>query len=97
MSEMENNKINEEQLDNVAGGNEGRGEGTYSAYDITPRWIRVTASELNARYWPNGEVAKVYVKKILHHMRRSTAVGGLIFNPYDAKHSMAIAKFLIEQ
>ena len=30
MSEMENNKINEEQLDNVAGGNDGRGEGTYS-------------------------------------------------------------------
>ena len=28
MSEMENNKINEEQLDNVAGGNDGRGEGT---------------------------------------------------------------------
>ena len=26
MSEMENNKINEEQLDNVAGGNDGRGE-----------------------------------------------------------------------
>lgn len=44
-----------------------------------------------------GEVAKVSVKKILNHMRRSTAVGGLIFNPYDAKHSMAIAKFLIEQ
>ena len=42
MSEMENNKINEEQLDNVAGGNDGRGEGTYSAYDISPRWIRVT-------------------------------------------------------
>ena len=60
MSEMENNKINEQQLENVAGGNDGRGEGTYSAYDITPRWIRVTASELNARYWPNGEVAKVY-------------------------------------
>ena len=46
MSEMENNKINEERLDNVAGGNDGRGEGTYSAYDISPRWIRVTASEL---------------------------------------------------
>ena len=31
-----------------------------SAYDITPRWIRVTASELNARYWPNGRIAKTY-------------------------------------
>ena len=60
MSELNNNKINEEQLDNVAGGNDGRGEGTFSAYDIPPRWVRVTASELNARYWPNGEIAKTY-------------------------------------
>ena len=60
ISEMENNKINEQQLENVAGGNDGRGEGTFSAYDITPRWIRVTASELNARYWPNGRIAKTY-------------------------------------
>ena len=49
MSEMENNKINEEQLDNVAGGNDGRGEGTYSAYDISPRWIRVTVAKVYKR------------------------------------------------
>ena len=33
MSEMENNKINEEQLDNVAGGNDGRG-GISIKYDV---------------------------------------------------------------
>ena len=49
MSEMINNKISEEQLNKVAGGNDGMGEGTFSAYDISPRWVRVTASELNCR------------------------------------------------
>lgn len=42
-----------------------------------------------------GEIAKVSVNKILSNMRRNKAVGGLIFNPYDEKRSMAIAKFLI--
>lgn len=42
-----------------------------------------------------GEIAKVSVKKILSNMRRNKAVGGLIFNPYDEKRSLAIAKFLI--
>ena len=46
MSEMMNNKISEEQLNKVAGGNDGMGEGAFSAYDISPRWVRVTASEL---------------------------------------------------
>ena len=42
-----------------------------------------------------GDVAKVSVKKVLANMRRNKAIGGLIFNPYDDKRSMAIAKFLI--
>ena len=42
-----------------------------------------------------GEIAKVSVKKSLSNMRQNKAVGGLIFNPYDEKRSMAIAKFLI--
>ena len=62
MSEMMNNKISEEQLNKVAGGNDGMGEGTFSAYDISPRWVRVTASSLNCRYTPNGEIAKIYEK-----------------------------------
>ena len=71
MSEMENNKINEEQLDNVAGGNDGRGEGTYSAYDISPRWIRVTVDGITTdgkwyRFWmydPKGGECNGYIFK----------------------------------
>lgn len=44
----------------------------------------------------SGEIAKVPVKKVLAYMRRSKAVGGLVFNPYDDKRSMAITKFLIQ-
>jgi hypothetical protein len=29
---------------------------------ITPIWVRVTASSLNCRYTPNGEIAKIYEK-----------------------------------
>ena len=43
----------------------------------------------------SGEIAKVPVKKVLAYMKRSKAVGGLVFNPYDEKRSMALAKFLI--
>ena len=43
-----------------------------------------------------GETARVSTSKVLAYMRRSKAVGGLIFNPGDEKHSLAIAKFLLE-
>jgi len=43
----------------------------------------------------SGEIAKVPVKKVLAYMKRSKAVGGLVFNPYDEKRSMALAKFLV--
>ena len=43
----------------------------------------------------SGEIAKVPVKKVLAYMMRSKAVGGLVFNPYDEKRSMALAKFLV--
>lgn len=42
-----------------------------------------------------GEVARVPTRKILANMRRNAAIGGLIFNPYDEKRSLAIAKFLV--
>lgn len=42
-----------------------------------------------------GEVAQVSTKRVLANMRRSASIGGLIFNPYDAKRCLAIAKFLI--
>ena len=59
MSEMEN-KLTNEALDNVVGGNDGMGEYYYSVRDINPIWVRVTSSSLNCRYWPNGRIAKVY-------------------------------------
>ena len=48
MSEMMNNKISEEQLNKVAGGNDGMGEGTFSAYDISPRWPMSEATGLKS-------------------------------------------------
>ena len=43
-----------------------------------------------------GETARVSTAKILAYVKRSKAVGGLIFNPGDVKHGLAIAKFLLE-
>ena len=55
MSE-ENKKLNDEELKQIAGGNDGMGDGTFSVVDIPDTWVRVTASELNCRYWPNGSI-----------------------------------------
>ena len=54
MSEMMNNKISEEQLNKVAGGNDGMGEGTFSAYDISPRWVRVQLPSSTADIGPTA-------------------------------------------
>ena len=43
-----------------------------------------------------GETARVSTEKVLAYVKRSRAVGGLIFNPGDERHSLAIAKFLLE-
>ncbi len=43
-----------------------------------------------------GETARVSTAKVLAYVKRSKAVGGLIFNPGDEKRSLAIAKFLLE-
>ena len=43
-----------------------------------------------------GETALVSTGKVLAYVHRSHAVGGLVFNPGDEKHSLAIAKFLLE-
>ena len=57
MSDMMENKINEAELDAVTGGAAKSG---VQVRPITPIWVRVTASSLNCRYTPNGEIAKVY-------------------------------------
>ena len=43
----------------------------------------------------SGETALVYTGKVLAYVHRSHAVGGLVFNPGDERHSLAIAKFLL--
>ena len=57
MSDIMNNKINEEELNAVSGG---VGSAGVKVIPITPIWVRVTASSLNCRYTPNGEIAKVF-------------------------------------
>ena len=42
-----------------------------------------------------GETALVSTSKVLAYVHRSHAVGGLVFNPGDERHSLAIAKFLL--
>ena len=43
-----------------------------------------------------GETALVSTGKVLAYVHRSHAVGGLVFNPGDDRHGLAIAKFLLE-
>ena len=57
MSDMMENKMNAEELNEVTGG-VGRQEINVRA--ITPIWVMVTASSLNCRYTPNGPIAKTY-------------------------------------
>ena len=57
MSDMMENKMNAEELSAVTGG---RTAQSYRVRPINPIWVRVTASSLNCRYYPNGPIAKVY-------------------------------------
>ena len=59
MNEFMENKISEAELNEVTGG---VGEAGVKVRPINPIWVRVTASSLNCRYTPNGEIAKVYEK-----------------------------------
>ena len=59
MNEFMENKISEEELNEVTGG---VGSSKVKVRPITPIWVRVTSSSLNCRYTPNGEIAKIYEK-----------------------------------
>ena len=59
MSEMKNDKINEEILESVSGGTE-VDRGSYKVRPIKKTRIRVTASSLHCRYTPDGPIAKDY-------------------------------------
>lgn len=59
MSDMMENKMSESELQQVGGGN----AYDYDKYNVRPikkTRVKVTASELNCRYYPNGPVAKTY-------------------------------------
>ena len=53
--------------------------------ETSPLWSTSTSSE----------TATVRARDVLDYMKRSRAVGGLIFNVYDEKHSIALPKFMI--
>lgn len=42
-----------------------------------------------------GEITMVSVRKVINNVNKNKAIGGLLFNLYDEKHSLAIPKFLI--
>ena len=57
-NEIKDMKLNDELLDEVAGGKKGDSVGVR---DVGPYWIRVTARHgLNCRLAPNGKVLKQY-------------------------------------
>jgi hypothetical protein len=82
MNEFMENKISEAELNEVTGG---VGEAGVKVRPINPIWVRVTASSLNCRYTPNGEIAKVYEKGHKLKVDGITTDGNwyrlLIYNP----------------
>ena len=58
MEDLNMNKLNESELSAVDGGT--ASASGVKARPIKPIWVEVTASSLNCRYTPNGEIAKVY-------------------------------------
>ena len=55
------------------------------ATSVGPMWSTSTFSE----------TATVRTRDVLDYMKRSRAVGGLVFNVYDEQHSIALPKFMI--
>ena len=83
MEELNMNRLDESELTEATGG-AASAEGV-KVRPISPIWVKVTASSLNCRYTPNGEVAKVYEKGHRLKVDGITADGEwyrlLIYNP----------------
>ena len=61
MEDLNMNKLDESELSAVDGGARHHHEHSeVKVRPIQPIWVKVTASSLNCRYTPNGEIAKVY-------------------------------------
>ena len=59
MSDVMENKLNADELNEVTGG---ISRAEIKVTPIQPIWVRVTSSTLNCRYTPNGPIAKIYEK-----------------------------------
>ena len=94
MEELNMNRLDESELTEATGG-AASAEGV-KVRPISPIWVKVTASSLNCRYTPNGEVAKVYEKGHRLKVDGITADGEwyrlLIYNPKGGTCYAYIAK-----
>lgn len=73
-------------------------EGADEVPSKKPRRVRRKKSKEKSPMWStstSSETATVRTRDVLDYMKRSRAVGGLIFNVYDEKHSIALPKFMI--
>ena len=73
-------------------------EGTDEDPSKKPRRTRRKKATSVGPMWkasPVSETATVRTRDVLDYMKRSRAVGGLIFNVYDEKHSVVLPKFMI--
>ena len=76
MSDMMENKINEETLNEVTGGaGIGEAPAEFKVRPIQRTRIRVTASSLHCRYTPNGPIAKDYERGHILYVDGITADG----------------------
>ena len=82
----------------VAAPEEGEHEAGPSFDNLDERYGKRRKKGSTATTWKTeaGETARVSTAKVLAYVKRSKAVGGLIFNPGDERRSLAIAKFLLE-
>ena len=73
-------------------------EGTDEVPSKKPRRARRKKATSVGPMWkasPVSETAMVRTRDVLNYMKRSKAVGGLVFNVYDEKRSIALPKFMI--
>lgn len=73
-------------------------EGEDAAPQKKARRARRKKAKTTTQMWKTSDVrgtATVSTKQVLDYMRRNRAVGGLIFNVYDEKRSIALPKFMI--
>ena len=98
MNEFMENKIGEEELNEVTGG---VGAAEVKVRPITPIWVRVTSSSLNCRYTPNGEIAKIYEKGHKLKVDGITADGEwyrlLIYDPRAAPATLTSTRNILRR